>query len=276
MKKIIYTLFALVAILIFISATTKIASPCDSPTVGDHSGAPGETDCSGCHSSPVNPDIPNLKFEVGNNETSYIPGKTYLVNLFIKRNGHTKFGFVCSTLDTLNKTNGTFSVINAATTRKYTLGGRNYFSHTPCGADAKDSMQWTFNWTAPSTNKGKIKLYMSMLVANHNHALSGDTTYTRVLTLNPAAASNVNNINSSKAKVYPTYFNSDITIDFDPKYENINKQIELINQKGQIIENIKTNNTKYKINNLNTMANGIYFLKIIYPNSFEMLKVIKQ
>ncbi|MCH8330165.1 MAG: T9SS type A sorting domain-containing protein, partial [Bacteroidetes bacterium] len=61
---------------------------------------------------------------------------------------------------------------------------------TPCGADA-DSLgtkTWSFNWTAP-TDSDSITVYMSALSTNHNHATSGDNTYTDTFKLTPGPAS---------------------------------------------------------------------------------------
>lgn len=254
----------------------SVASTCDSPIVGDHSGAPGETTCSGCHSAPVNPDLPNLHFEVGSNDSTYIPGNTYLVHLYIIKPGHNKFGFVCSSLDSLNTSKGTFNLINTTTTRKYTMGGRNYISHTPCGADAVDSISWTFNWKAPDTSKGRITMYMSMLVANHDHALTGDTTYTRQISLKPNTANGVNELQSAKANVYPTVFCDVINIDFNPQFGNSPKQVSLISSDGRIISQISTVNPSIKFITPGTISNGLYLLKISYGTFSEVVKVIKQ
>ena len=71
MRKLLTITLWISLIFILVSLTPEIIPPCDSPVVGDHSGAPGETNCSGCHSSPVNPDIPDLQFQTGNADSTY-------------------------------------------------------------------------------------------------------------------------------------------------------------------------------------------------------------
>ncbi len=270
MKKIIYFISSILVVLIFVSST------CDSPIVGDHSGAPGETNCSGCHSAPVNPNLPELLFEVGSNDSIYVPGSTYLVRLSIKRTGHNKFGFVCASLDSLNTSKGSFNLINTTTTRKYSMGGRDYISHTPCGADGADSISWTFNWIAPDSNRGVIKMYMSMLVANHDHALTGDTTYTRVISLSPSISNEVPWINiSQRAKVYPTLFINDLSIEFNPRFNNSIKQVLLINSDGKVADQFSTAKSNINFTIKKDLGCGIYFLKINYVTTSEMIKVIK-
>ncbi|MBL7935501.1 MAG: T9SS type A sorting domain-containing protein [Bacteroidia bacterium] len=270
--------FSIIAILILVSATNNTQSPCDSPIVGDHSGAPGETNCSGCHSSPVNPNVPDLHFEFENSVTQYQLDSSYLVHIKIKRSGHSKFGFVCSALDTTNTSVGTFSLINVAATRTYTLGGRRYISHSPCGADSQDSAIWTYKWKAPSLNAGKVKIYMSMLVANHNEALTGDTTYTRIIQINPSTIAGINNLteNSFQTKVFPTIFSNSFNIEFNPAFSNQLKSIYLYNINGKCVLKHATKESNYNQEIENDLKAGIYVLKIEYPNKTESIKLIKQ
>ena len=275
MIRLITTAFCLILSLVLLSFALN--GPCDSPVVGDHSGAPGETDCSGCHGDPLNPDIPNFKFEFGNNDSTYIPGTTYIISVSMVRPGHDKFGFVSSALDTLDKSKGIYSLINTITTRKYTLVGRNYISHTPCGADSPDSIKWTYNWTAPATDKGKITMYLAMLVANHDHAITGDTSYTKTLTINPEMSSATKELKSPfKAHIYPTVFNDHINIDFNNKYDARTKIIQLIDTNGKIIDTKKTEESFLVHHFKYSLSRGMYYLNINYGNSIETIKLIKK
>ena len=281
MKKIVYLAFGFISAFVFISATvTAPATPCDSPLVGDHSGAPGETNCSGCHSSPVNPDQPLLHFEVENGPTTvYKPDSTYLIHLKIKKGGHNKFGFVCTSLDPANAAAGTFSLINTTTTRLFTSGGRKYVSHTPCGADSQDSIAWTYQWKAPSSDKGKIKIYMSMLVANHDQALTGDTTYTRILELNgPPQIVGINDpaFSYRKIRVIPTVFSEGFTMDFGSNSQNEVMSFSLYNLQGKLIlSNTTVKPVLYqKVDE--SIPNGIYILKASYAGKSETYKLVKQ
>lgn len=159
---------------------------CDSPLVGGHSGAPGETSCTGCHGGTANTGSAVIEWNVGDAGT-YVPGTQYTGTVKIKRVGREKFGFVCLALKDAGNVNlGGFGLLETVRTRTYMDGARNYVSHTPCGADAQDSTEWSFTWQAPATDVGPITIYMANLVANHNEATSGDETYTRTITLSPA------------------------------------------------------------------------------------------
>ena len=261
-------------IFILVSLTPDIIPPCDSPVVGDHSGAPGETNCSACHSSPVNPDIPDLQFQTGNADSTYQLSKVYTIQISIKKVNHDKFGFVCTLLDTLNKAQGTFGVIDAANTRKFSSGGRSYLSHTPCGADSKDSIRWTYKWTAPATNKGKIKIYMALLVANHDHGLAGDTTYTRILSLEPNLSTGVeNNTTLQKTKVYPSIISNEIFVEFKDQFSGETKELEILTLTGESLKHLKTSESRIKVDA--DLVSGLYLLKIKHENHFEVFRILK-
>lgn len=277
MKIVIIKFFALSACLILLSSITKAPSPCDSPFVGDHSGAPGETDCSGCHASPVNPDVPDLYFALDSNQLTYIPGKSYLVHLKINRAGHDKFGFVCTSLDSLHKAKGTFELIDSVATRKFNSGSRKYVSHTPCGADSKDSIYWTFRWTAPASNSGTLKIYMASLIADHDHTLAGDTTYTRILTLRPnIPIKSIDLLDHQSVKVYPTILNQSLYVEFDNRFLGNVKQLSIRDITGLELESFSTKDQKITHSVINYLNSGIYFLQIKIDGSLRTYKLIKE
>lgn len=279
MKKMVFAIFICISMLAFISATISLpVTPCDSPLVGDHSGAPGETNCSGCHSGPVNPDQPKLNFEIENAPTQYKPDSTYLIHLKIKKKGHDKFGFVNTSLDLNNNAAGTFSLINSFTTRLFTSGGRKYVSHTPCGADNQDSIAWTYQWKAPASGQGKIKIYMSMLVSNHDQALSGDTTYTRILELDgqpqPLGISQ-QEISKVYSSIAPTAFSKGFTIFFGSSPSSELKTFSLYSMLGQPILTNKTTMPSYYQEVDESLPDGTYILMIQHSGKQEIFKVIK-
>ncbi len=159
---------------------------CDSPLVGGHTGAPGESSCTGCHGGTANSGSAVIEWNVGDAGT-YVPGTSYTGTVKMKRVGREKFGFVCLALTDAGNVNlGGFGLLETVRTRTYVDDARDYVSHTPCGADAQDSTVWSFTWQAPATNVGPITIYMANLVANHSHSLGGDETYTSTITLSPA------------------------------------------------------------------------------------------
>lgn len=176
------------ALLALANLSPPPPGPCDSPLVGGHTGAPGETSCTGCHGGTANTGPGSLAITLSDTTLLYSPGETFDATVVMKQVGREKFGFVGLALkDAGNTTIGTFTIDDQARTRTFNDGSRKYVSHTPCGADAvpPDSLSWTFHWKAPATNVGNITLYLAGLAANHNHALSGDDTYTLTVHLVP-------------------------------------------------------------------------------------------
>ncbi|MDO8365152.1 MAG: choice-of-anchor V domain-containing protein [Saprospiraceae bacterium] len=178
------------AAMVFIMAnfSSPPNGPCDSPVVGGHTGAPGETSCTGCHGGTANTGPGNMTLMLSDTTLRYTPGEIFDAKVVLRQAGLDKFGFVGLALkDADNTTIGTFTIDDVVRTRTFNDGPRKYVSHTPCGADAtpSDSLSWTFHWKAPATNVGNITLYLAGLAANHNHALSGDDTYTLMVHLIP-------------------------------------------------------------------------------------------
>lgn len=176
------------ALLALANFSPPLPGPCDSPLVGGHTGAPGETSCTGCHGGTANTGPGSLMLTLNDTTLLYSPGEVFDATVVMKQTGRDKFGFVGLALkDAGNTTIGTFTIDDQVRTRTFNDGARKYVSHTPCGADATppDSLSWTFHWKAPTTTMGNITLYLAGLAANHNHALSGDDTYTLTVHLVP-------------------------------------------------------------------------------------------
>ena len=172
--------------------------PCDSPFVGGHTGAPGETSCTGCHVGTANTGPGSLELMLSDTTFLYSSGELFDATVILRQPGRDKFGFVGLALkDIDNSTIGNFTIDDEVRTRTFNDGPRNYVSHTPCGADAvpPDSLSWTFHWQAPTTNVGEITLYLAGLASNHSHSLGGDDTYTLSIRLVPdSMVSKINDI----------------------------------------------------------------------------------
>ena len=179
-----------ISILLTISFTL-FADDCSAPWLGAaHSGAPGEVSCAGCHSGSPNTGPGNVTYQIGTGNGYYSPSETINFFLNIEQSGVNQFGFQTVALKFSNNANaGDFSLIDTETTRliedDHNGSDRIYVGHTVCGADAETtgSIQYAFNWQAPSTNVGDIKIYLAALATNHSHSTWGDNTYTQVITL---------------------------------------------------------------------------------------------
>lgn len=286
MKKlsVIFGLFVIIIVLASWTVLNTNSSPCDAPLVGGHTGAPGETSCSGCHAGTDNAGAATLTFNIGGGITQYVPGQVYSCTVGISQSGVDKMGFSCLALrDFNNSTIGTFTITDPLRTRTYMDGIRNYVSHKPCAADAATIgvNQWSFDWQAPSTNVGNITLYLGALASNHNHATSGDSPYTRSVTLTPSTASGVNEIDGEieNLVISPNPSANYFAISFN-NLSNNKIEIVLYDLQGKKIKFLDSDNYKqgkvkkeFSANDL-SIEQGIYLIKINIGNKQLTQKLI--
>ena len=163
---------------------------CDAPLVGSgYTGAPGNTTCaqSGCHSGGVNNGPGEVTFDIENGVTDYTPGASYTMTITMQQSGVSKFGFQTTSRKVSdNSFIGSNTLLE--TTRTRLITGGQYVATNACGSDATvpDSIEWTYEWTAPTIDEGPITLYLATIATNHNHSSSGDDTYTTSMTLGSA------------------------------------------------------------------------------------------
>jgi hypothetical protein len=267
-------LFSVIVLTVFFCGTMGTQGPCDSPNVGGHTGAPGETGCNGCHIGTANTGPAIIDFDLGT--ATYVPGQTYMGLVRVQQPGMQKFGFVCLALKHSNNTTiGDFGIINGARTRKFTESNREYVSHTPCGADSADSNTWTFNWTAPPVNEDTIIIYLGALAANHDHALTGDFGYEQQMILTPQVSS-VEEIKEDLFSVYPNPFKNELKISSE---KNLTGTLSILDFAGKsVINPVEVTNEKsitLNLDDYNTITSGIYFIKIETAAFTGMRKIIK-
>lgn len=270
-NKILTTFFCATVLLIFLNGSSSTQSLCDSPYVGGHTGAPGETGCNGCHAGTANSGNAIIDFDLGTN--TYIPGQTYQGFVRIQQSGYNKFGFSCLALkNSTNTTIGSFGLVETIRTRTYSDGNRNYVSHTPCGADSTDANSWNFTWTAPNTNEDTITLYIGALVANHNHATTGDFGYTRKIVLPVQAVNSISENNSFQLGIYPNPATNEIA--FQLPSTNSNYDFSITDLTGKTV--MKRNNYSGKLLNISHLPSGIYYMQVNTADSYYSAKFQKQ
>jgi hypothetical protein len=284
MKKliVIFGLFVIILVLASWTILNTNISPCDAPLVGGHTGAPGETSCSGCHAGTDNSGAANITFSIAGGVTQYTPGQVYSVTVSITQTGIDKMGFSCLALKNSNNTTiGNFQLTDAMRTRTYIDGSRNYVSHKPCAADviSLGFNEWSFNWQAPLTNEGNITLYLGALTTNHNHATTGDFPYTRSLVLTPANTTGINEaINSIQSvKLFPNPTNDK----FEIEAGNEINEVKIMDLHGKVVktlnvtDNLEKTNYSYSAKQLGLNA-GIYLISLKSTNHKLYKKLIIQ
>ncbi|MFK7787735.1 MAG: choice-of-anchor V domain-containing protein [Crocinitomicaceae bacterium] len=151
-------------------------------------GAPGENDCTQCHSGSFQDGSTENSFLLFNASlqvvSSYTPGDTYTATLQLA-SAPSKSGFSSTTLDGTDNMAGTLIGTAIGGTQNFSSGGRDYVSHTVASNGNPD---WAWTWEAPATDVGDITFYISSNVTNDDGATSGDVIYVSTNTVGSTAS----------------------------------------------------------------------------------------
>jgi hypothetical protein len=165
------------------SDTTRTEASFAGPPTG-RTGAPGESTCTSCHSANGGSGQFNIAAPA-----SYVPGQTYTIQIQHTTNDGTRaaWGFEMIPLTGTNAMAGSLANLNA-NTRTRISGTKTYVEQSSAGVFSGQTggASWTFSWTAPITDVGTVTLYAAGLQANDDGSESGDQTYTKTATIQPA------------------------------------------------------------------------------------------
>ncbi|HVF44233.1 MAG TPA: PQQ-dependent sugar dehydrogenase [Pyrinomonadaceae bacterium] len=142
--------------------------------------APGELDCSDCHTSPTS-SAGTLTLGL---PSKYTPGQTYDVTVAHATEDPTRvrWGFEMTALDSADQKAGSFApsddltrVING----EGPFPGREYVEHTSKGtfSGRLNGAAWTFRWTAPAEDVGPVTFFLAGNQANGDGNSSGDNIF---------------------------------------------------------------------------------------------------
>jgi len=147
-------------------------------------GAPGEGNCTNCHSGVNNAGSGVLQLSM---PTAYDPGDTLDLSVALSNTGMERWGFEVTALDVAgDQPAGQFIVSDPTNTQDQTEGGtgRQYVFQTSAGTydgTADASSGWTMRWVAPSIGTGPVRFYLAGLAANSASGNGGDSSYTTTL-----------------------------------------------------------------------------------------------
>lgn len=185
--KISYLQNCIIATFFLIILTSAVAYKTGAS--GGYTNAPGESNCTSCHSGTLitsgNANLQNIQLNTHFTKGGYEIDSTYEMELTFKQTNISNFGFEITCLNSsTNLAEGTFSVNNnrVRLTSSY-IGGkkRDYVVQTSTGTSpvATDSTRWVFKWKAPSSNNGKVKYYVTINAANNDNKDGGDIIYAK-------------------------------------------------------------------------------------------------
>jgi hypothetical protein len=181
-------IFAVVALVtgvqMFSTKIEKTRASAFGPSAS-HTDAPGEDNCTACHSDFV-VNSGSGSISITGVPANYRPNQQFQITVRTSEVGATVYGFQLTAIDTEGKTIGTFTLPSQTPERMQLLNGivggkvRQYVEHTVDGIIPAqfDFNTWTFTWTAPPTRVGKVSFYASGNAANSDGNTSGDRIYT--------------------------------------------------------------------------------------------------
>ncbi len=241
-------------------------------------GAPGESNCTDCHSTfPVNSGNGTLTIS---GPAQYSPNTTYAITVQLSDQGQSRWGFEFTPL-----TFGTVTITDPTNTQQSSSNGKFYVKHRSAGtfAGTQDGpVSWSFNWTAPANPPDSIIFYAAGNASNNNGNNSGDYIYTASFVSFAAQTAidddpfalipthlNMNN--------YPNPFNAQTIISFDLPVSG-NMTLSIYNLNGQLVETLvdgyQSAGTKTVNWNASDVPSGTYFYTLSVNDVITTRKMV--
>lgn len=178
-------------------------------------GAPGENNCTQCHSGNVLAGDSENSFALLDGTTpvtSYAPGSTYTATLQLT-SSPSKSGFSSTTLDGSDNMAGSLIGAGIGGTQNFASGGRDYVSHT--ATSTTGSGQYAWSWVAPATDVGSVTFYIASNVTNDNGGTSGDMIYVSTHTIGSTASIDENEAHDPKFVAGYNATTNKLVVDFN-------------------------------------------------------------
>lgn len=269
MKKITVLMTILAAVLV----TTRTLSMQDGGL--NMTGAPGEGDCTGCHTGTANPDaLGQLNITIAGNPTGYEPGKTYDVTVTNTHNGKSTFGFGFAV-----RRQGV-----AWTSAGLLIGDTNgvvrssdFATHTRASISGANQKSWSFKWKAPETNVGTVVMYLAGVVGNGNQSNTGDKVYTVSRTF-PAATTGLKETGADMMSLKNTLVEQHLELGVNMA-TNGKVELRLFNMRGLLIRQLVSQeytagNHHWIFTRPEEALPGMYFLQIETPDGVQVSKLV--
>ena len=206
-------------------------------------GAPGESNCTGCHAGTAqdgtNENLLTLS-DGTTTVTTYTPGQQYTVSLSMSSNP-VKKGFQATALTSSNIMAGTFN--GQAGNTSINGSTKKYANHTSTSNTSTSAPIWTWTWTAPAAGSGNVTFYVASNKANNNGSDNGDVIYLSQHVISEASSAGVENVT----------FNNNVVIGVDNESSKVTLAFEL-NQMAKMAINVVDLNGKSVYNK--TAMNG--------------------
>ncbi|NVK65318.1 MAG: hypothetical protein HWE22_12075 [Flavobacteriales bacterium] len=176
-------------------------------------GAPGEQNCTQCHTGSVLDGSSENSFALLDGTTpvtAYVPGTTYTATLQ-QTSSPSKSGFSSTTLDGTDAMAGSLIGAGIGGTQNFSSGSRDYVSHTSA---SNTSGQFAWSWVAPATDVGPVTFYIASNIANDNGNTTGDMIYLSTHTIGSTASVDEQDVIDSKFTAGYNATSNKLVVDF--------------------------------------------------------------
>lgn len=243
-------------------------------------GAPGEANCTQCHTGTVQDGSVENQVTVVDAAlspvTTYIPGATYTVSVQLTSNPNKK-GFSATILDLTDTKAGAMVGSGIGGTQDFAVGAREYVSHTSV---SNTGAIWAWSWTAPATDVGDIIIYVASNVTNDDGATSGDIIYTSQTVLGSTAS--VSTLNAQEYSFNAGYSieSNSVSIDFN-SLNSGNMFFNLVDMNGKSVFSYEMGNASIGENKElialpDYIENGMYVVNYFVGNRSMSAKIMVQ
>ncbi|MEY4216720.1 MAG: hypothetical protein RLZZ68_1176 [Bacteroidota bacterium] len=225
-------------------------------------GAPGETNCTQCHSGSAVQDGAAENILVisqgGVPVNSYAPGQQYTVNLSMASNP-VKRGFQATALNSSNTMAGGFTGLAGNTS--ISGSSKKYANHTSSSNTSASAPNWTWTWTAPNAGTGDVTFYVATNKTNNNGNDNGDMIYLSQFMIQEASNAGIEENASSNISLLGISADA-ITFQGTKEVDRI-KGISIHDASGKLlffIPEIMGVNNQYVVPRPSEMQKGLYFV----------------
>jgi hypothetical protein len=262
----------IVSLIITVIGTSAFIVKQSTGMVGK-TGAPGEGDCSSCHSGGSGVTTVSITGSPAFTSNQYNPGQTYTVSVEVSSTTLTKFGFDCAILDGTSSgaTNaGTMTAISGSS-QVQTSGTRKNATHTTPGSGSPSSKIFTFKWVAPAS--GTAAIYAAGLAVNSDGNTTGDKVNTNSLILTSSGVTGIQSLDIKPLalSIFPNPVMSHFNLTYNLSQEGVIKAT-LYNLEGKELNTLFTENQQAGEHHKTLMmdanlSSGIYLVKLSLNNT---------
>ncbi len=172
--------FAIAAVL---ALSTWALGRSDLPP-NSRTGAPGESDCTGCHNDLGRLDSLSTTVRVTGFPSGYAPNTNYPVRIWMRdsrqRPPNTIYGFELTILRNSDNTRTGSISFTAGPIDTGRTATRTYLKQRTAGTfPGADSAYWNFAWRSPAGGTGPVTMYLAVVAGDNDGGNGGDSVSTR-------------------------------------------------------------------------------------------------